>query len=300
MFHNFKELEEYILDQGIKKRLALANAHDEDALEAVVMAVRKGVIDATLIGVSDKITEILDKLGEDSLRYEIIDCRNEKSAGQMACQMVKDQKADMPMKGLMQTATFMRCILDKEKYGFVPDGSLLSQATVMEYENRLMIVTDCAVNVSPDYNDKVKLIKNAVRLAGKLRIDFPKVAVVAPVETVNPKMPATVDAALLSKAAERGQIKGCIIDGPLGMDNAISEDAARHKGINSPVAGHPDIILMPDLCAGNIFTKTIYYFAHLISAGTLTGTSCPVVMTSRTDSPEDKYNSILIAVMQCV
>ena len=146
MFHNFKEVEKYILDQGIKKRLALANAHDEDALEAVVMAVRKGVADATLIGVSEKILAILDKLGEDSARYEIIDCKYEREAGQMACQMVKDQKADMPMKGLMQTATFMRCILDKERYGFVPDGSLLSQATVMEYEDRLMIVTDCAVN----------------------------------------------------------------------------------------------------------------------------------------------------------
>lgn len=300
MFHSFKEIEEYILGQGIKKKLVLANAQDDDALSAVVTAVKKGVVDAVLIGVPEKITELLEKMGEEPGSYEIIEMRDEREAGLLACQMVKDGQADMPMKGLMQTSTFMRCILDKERFGFVPEGALLSQATVMEYENRMMIVTDCAVNVTPDYNDKVKLIKNAVKLAGKLQITCPKVAVVAPVEVVNPKMPSTVDAALLSKAAERGQIKGCIVDGPLGLDNAVSREAAEHKGIKSPVAGQPDILLMPDLCAGNIFTKAIHYFAHMISSGTLCGTTVPVVMTSRTDTPEDKYDSILTAIMQCL
>ncbi len=300
MFHNFKEIESYILESGIKKKLALANAQDLDALTAVVEAVRKGVVNAVLIGVPEKITALLEQLGEKPEDYEIIEERNERNAGLLACQMVKDGKADMPMKGLMQTAVFMRCILDKERFGFVPDGALLSQATIMEYDNRLLIVTDCAVNVTPDYNDKVKLIKNAVTLAGKLHISCPKVAVVTPLEVVNPKMPSTVDAALLSKAAQRGRIKGCIVDGPLALDNAISEEAAKHKGIESPVAGHPDILLMPDLCAGNIFTKSITYFAGIASSGTLCGTISPVVMTSRTDTPEDKYYSILSAIMQCM
>ncbi len=300
MFHNFQEIERYILDSGIKKTLVLANAQDDDALSAVVEAVNKGVVRAVLIGIPEKITELLTAMSADPADYEIIEERDERKAGMMACQMVKDGQADMPMKGLMQTATFMRCILDKERFGFVPDGALLSQATVMEYDDRMMIVTDCAVTVTPDYNDKVKLIKNAVKLANKLQIDCPKVAVVAPVETVNPKMPSTVDAALLSKAAERGQIKGCIVDGPLGLDNAISAEAAKHKGIKSPVAGCPDILLMPDLCAGNIFTKSIHYFANMISSGTLCGTTVPVVMTSRTDTPKDKYYSILTAIMQCL
>lgn len=300
MFHSFKEIEDYILSQGTRKKLALANAQDEDALEAVVTAVKKGVVDAVLIGVPEKIEELLKKMGEVPDEYEIVEARDERAAGLLACRMVKDGQADMPMKGLMQTATFMRCILDKERFGFVPDGALLSQVTVMEYENRMMLVTDCAVNVAPDYQDKVKLIQNAVKLAGKLQIACPKVAVVAPVEVVNPKMPSTVDAALLSKAAERGQIKGCIVDGPLGLDNAVSREAAEHKGIKSPVAGQPDILLMPDLCAGNIFTKSIHYFAHMISSGTLCGTTVPVVMTSRTDTPEDKYDSILTAIMQCL
>lgn len=300
MFHCFKEIEAYILEQKIKKRLVLANAQDEDTLSAVVMAAKRGVIEPVLVGIPEKIKDLLNKMGEDPESYEIIKEPDERKAGMLACQMVKDGKADMPMKGLMQTATFMRCILDKERYGFVPDGALLSQATVMEFQNRMMIVTDCAVNVTPDYNDKLKLIKNAVRLAGALHIECPKVAVVCALETVNPKMPSTVDAALLAKACDRGQIKGCIVDGPFGLDNAISEEAARCKGIQSPVAGHPDILLMPDLCAGNIFTKSIHYFANIISSGTLCGTTVPVVMTSRTDSPEDKYYSILTAIMQCM
>lgn len=198
----------------------------------------------------------------------------------------------------MQTASFMRAILDKEAYGFVPEGGQLSQATVMEYQGRLMIATDCAVNVAPDYSEKVKIINNAVKLAGKLGIQCPKVAVITPVEVVNPKMQSTIDAAMLSMAARRGQIKNCLVDGPLALDNALSADAARHKGITSQVAGQPDILLMPDLCAGNIFTKSLTYFAHMVSSGTLNGTTVPVVMTSRTDTPEDKYDSILTAIVQ--
>lgn len=298
MYHSFQEMEDDIRARQIKKRLVLANAHDDDVLSAVVTAYKKEVIEAILIGPADSIKELLAGLGERPEDYTIIHCTDEREAGRMACQMVKDGQADIPMKGLMQTANFMRAILDKEAYGFVPEGSQLSQATVMEYEGRLMIATDCAVNVAPEYAEKVKLINNAVKLAKKLGIDCPKVAVVTPVEVVNPKMQSTIDAAMLSKAAERGQIKGCIVDGPLALDNALSAEAAKHKGIVSDVAGHADILLMPDLCAGNIFTKSLHYFAHMVSSGTLNGTTVPVVMTSRTDTPEDKYYSILTAIIQ--
>lgn len=298
MFHNFREIEDYIKNQKIRKRLVLANAHDSDVLEAVVTAKRKGVIEPVLIGLEDRISSILHDMSEEPGEYRIISCCDEREAARIACGMVRDKEADIPMKGLMQTAGFMRAILDKESYGFIPEGNLLSQATVMEYQNRLMIATDCAVNVTPDYNDKIKIINNAVKLAGKLGIPCPKVAVITPVELVNPKMQSTIDAAMLSKAAQRGQIKNCIVDGPLALDNALSAEAARHKGITSQVAGQPDILLMPDLCAGNIFTKSLTYFAHIVSSGTLNGTTIPVVMTSRTDTPEDKYYSILTAVIQ--
>ncbi|WP_138308435.1 phosphate acyltransferase [Clostridium sp. 1001271st1 H5] len=298
MFHNFQEMEDYIRSRTIRKRLVLANAHDDDVLEAVVTARRKGVIEPILIGLEDRIRELLAGMGEKAEDYHIIPCGDEREAARMACRMVKDKEADIPMKGLMQTASFMRAILDKEAYGFVPEGGQLSQATVMEYQGRLMIATDCAVNVAPDYSEKVKIINNAVKLAGKLGIQCPKVAVITPVEVVNPKMQSTIDAAMLSMAARRGQIKNCLVDGPLALDNALSADAARHKGITSQVAGQPDILLMPDLCAGNIFTKSLTYFAHMVSSGTLNGTTVPVVMTSRTDTPEDKYDSILTAIVQ--
>ena len=281
MFHNFQEMEDYIRSRTIRKRLVLANAHDDDVLEAVVTARRKGVIEPILIGLEDRIRELLAGMGEKAEDYHIIPCGDEREAARMACRMVKDKEADIPMKGLMQTASFMRAILDKEAYGFVPEGGQLSQATVMEYQGRLMIATDCAV-----------------KLAGKLGIQCPKVAVITPVEVVNPKMQSTIDAAMLSMAARRGQIKNCLVDGPLALDNALSADAARHKGITSQVAGQPDILLMPDLCAGNIFTKSLTYFAHMVSSGTLNGTTVPVVMTSRTDTPEDKYDSILTAIVQ--
>lgn len=298
MFHNFKEMEAYIKTKNLKQKLVLANAHDEDVLSAVIMAKKEGVINPILIGIRDTIQTLLKEAGELPKDYEIIDCQDEKKAAHIACSMVKEGHADIPMKGLMQTADFMRAILNKEKYGFVAEGDLLSQATVMEYQGRLMIVTDCAVTVAPDYNEKVKIINNAVTLAKKLQITFPKVAVITPLEVVNPKIQSTIDAAMLSKANQRGQIKDCIVDGPFGLDNALSADAAKHKGIQSEVAGQPDILLMPDLCSGNIFTKSLTYLAGIESSGTLNGTSIPVVMTSRTDTPNNKYYSILTAMIQ--
>lgn len=299
MFQSFKEIEAHIKKKQIVKRIVLAGAHDDDALEAVVNAKKQGVVSAILIGVEQQIKELLVAFGESEHDYEIINAETEKECAQLACALVKQGKADIPMKGLMQTATFMRAVLDKEA-GFLREGALLSQATVLEYqkEKRLIVISDCAVNISPDYGEKVKILNNAVLLAQKLGANQPKAAAIAPVEVINPAIAATIDAALLSKAAERGQIKNCIIDGPLGLDNAISKEAAEHKGIVSQVAGKADILLMPDLNTGNVFTKSLVYFCELPSAGTLNGTTSPVIMTSRTDKPENKYNSILTAILQ--
>lgn len=299
MFKNFKEIEKRILERNLAKRVVLAGAHDEDALSAVVHAKRKGVIRAILIGDVDKIQALLQNMGENKRDYRIVRGENEQECARIACEMVHQKEADIPMKGLMQTSTFMRAILNKQA-GFLNEGDLLSQATVLEWPetNRLLIITDCAVNITPEYKDKIKILDNAVHLANKLGKDNPKVAVIAPVEVINPSIPATIEAAMLSKAAQRGQIKDCIVDGPLGLDNAISMEAARHKGIKSEVAGAADILIMPELATGNVFTKSLVYFAKLPSAGTLNGTTSPVVMTSRTDTPENKYYSILTAILQ--
>lgn len=299
MFTSFKDMEAYIRAQHITARIALAGAHDDDALTAVVNARRKGVISAVLIGDGEKIHKLLDQMQEPAADYEIIEKETEQECAKTACQLVKEQKADIPMKGLMQTSTFMRAILDKQS-GFLKEGSLLSQATVLDFtqEQRLMVISDCAVNIAPDYAEKIKILNNAVLLAQKLGMETPRAAIVTPVEVINPAIPATIDAAMLSKAAQRGQIKGCIVDGPLALDNAVSAEAARHKGIVSEVAGQADILLMPDLSTGNVFTKSLGYFGGLTTAGTLNGTTSPVIMTSRTDTPENKYYSILTAILQ--
>ena len=206
-------------------------------------------------------------------------------------------EADMPMKGLMHTSTFMKAILDKEK-GLKEEGNLLSQASVFEIpeKDRFLIISDCAVNIDPDLETKIKITENAATLAHTLGIEQPKIAVLSAVEVVNPKIRSTVDAAAMrERLSDR-----YLIDGPLALDNAIDEAAAHHKGIESPVAGNADILIVPDLWSGNIFSKGLVFFAHLRSAGTLNGLKAPVVMSSRTDTVENKYLSILTAVLQTI
>lgn len=299
-FRNFDQIERYILDSGIKKTVALANAQDEPALSSVIYAQRKGVIDAILIGELDGIRAILSEHGEDEADYKLVECHDEREAAELACQMVKDGEADFPMKGIMLTANFMRAILNKER-GFFPEGSLLSQATVLQYdaEDRLVILTDCAVNIAPDVDQKEKITRNAVELAHRLGIEKPKIAFLSALEIVNPKIPSTVEAAELVRRFTENPDEGIgEVAGPLALDSVVSEESARHKNLYSPVCGHADIMVMPDLCAGNIFSKGLNFYAHLESAGALNGSTVPVVMTSRADTPDSKYRCILLAIMQ--
>ncbi|NLI21733.1 MAG: bifunctional enoyl-CoA hydratase/phosphate acetyltransferase [Clostridiales bacterium] len=301
MFQSFEQIEAHVLGLGIRKKIALAGANDHEALTALVDAKRRGIAQGVLVGDGEGIRRELAALGESEAEYEIVEAAGETQAAQTACRLVAQGGADIPMKGLMQTATFMRAILNKE-FGFVPEGTLLSHSILVEntLEKKLFLITDCVINIAPDYADKVKILNNAVALMHKLGWETPRVAVLAPVEVVNPNMPSTVDAAMLSKAQQRGQIKGCLVDGPLGLDNAVSPEAARHKGIQSEVAGVADILLMPDIGAGNIFCKSLTYFARFPNAGAMTGTTVPVVMTSRTDTPRDKLNAILLAILQAL
>ena len=301
MFSSFAEIKQHVLDQKIQKTIALAGAHDHEALSALVDAVRLGIAKGILVGNREGIEKELLALGEAVADYEIVEADGEQATANTACRLVAEGKADIPMKGLLQTSSFMRGILNKE-FGFVPDKALISHAILLEdiHQKRLFLITDCVINIAPDYNDKVKIVSNAVAIAHSLGWETPKVACLAPVEVINPNMQATIDAAMLSKAQQRGQIKGCIVDGPLGLDNAINEEAARHKGIVSDVAGHADILLLPDINAGNIFCKSLTYYAKFPNAGAVAGTKVPVVMTSRTDTPQDKLHAILVAILQSV
>ena len=295
MFRNFTEIENYVLSNKIKKVVALANAQDEYALSALVYAHKKGIVDAVLIGDVPKIKELLIKFGENPSDYEYISSDDEKKSAELAVSLVKEKQADIPMKGLMMTSSFMRAILDKEK-GLIEEDHLLSQASVIENknENRFMVFTDCAVNISPDVNAKIKITQNAIRIMKKLGVDIPKIAVLSALEKVNPKILSTVEASEVAQSEEF--INKYPIIGPVAMDIALSKKAAEHKGIYNEVCGQADIFVMPDLDSGNICTKSLVFLSHIEMAGVLIGTKTPVIMTSRTDSVRDKYLSILLAV----
>lgn len=280
-----------------KRKVAVAVAQDEPVLEAIKGAKEKGIADAVLVGNTDEIKLIAEKIGMNIEEFEIIHEPNEGKATLKAVELVSKGQADMVMKGLVDTKTFLKAVLNKEVG--LRTGNLLSHVAVFEVEgfNRLLFVTDAAVNTYPDLNAKVDMIKNAVQVAKAVGVEMPKVAPLCAVEVVNPDMPATVDASLLAKMNDRGQIKGCIIDGPLALDNAISEEAAQHKKIGGPVAGKADILLLPNIESANVMYKTLTHFTKSKNGGIMVGTSAPVILTSRADSFETKMYSIALAAL---
>lgn len=296
MYKNFDEVEKYIIGNGIKKRIVLCGAHDDAALDAVVNAKRKGVATGVLIGDQEKICALLDKMGEPATDYEIVHETREKRSAQMAVQFVRDGKADIPMKGLLQSTSYLLPIMDPVN-GLLPEGGILSETTAFYYPGRdcMMFATDCAINVAPTLEEKVKLIWNAVKLAKAFGFGKVKVAAISFLEKVDTEVQSTVDADAL---AHMDWGEDVIVAGPFALDNALDAEAAKHKGIVSEVAGNADILLMPEMCAGNVLHKAIHFLGHLPSAGVMCGTVSPVVFTSRTDSPDTKYYSILSAILQ--
>ena len=289
MFTNFKELEAYVLSHKNKKRIVLANAHDEPALSAVVNAHRRGVVDGTLLGKKDEILAPAE--------YEIVDFDGpELDAAKAAVQLVRESKADIPMKGILQTSSFAKAILNRET-GLIPASGrrLVSQCGIFEYEG-FMMITDAAINIAPDVDTQIGIVENALPVANALGVELPKVAVLSAVENVTEKMPSTVSAAEIAK---RG-IPGCVVSGPLALDGAISMESVKHKGIHDPVAGQADILLVPFIEIGNVLYKSITYIAGKTMASTICGASCPVIITSRADTPDSKYYSILLAVLRCL
>ena len=296
MSKNFDDLLSKVQQCG-RKKVAVAVAQDKPVLEAIKEAKEKGIADAILVGDKDKIKEIADSIGMDITQFEVIHEANVKKAALFAIELVSSGRADMVMKGLVDTATFLRSVLNKEVG--LRTGKVMSHGAVcgIEWFDRLIFLTDAAFNTYPDLKAKVQIVNNAVTVAHACGIECPKVAPVCAVEVVNPDMPATIDASLLAKMNDRGQIKGCVVDGPLALDNALSEEAAHHKGIKGPVAGKADIIMLPNIETGNVMYKTLTYTAKTRNGGLLVGTSAPVILTSRADSFETKVNSIALAAV---
>lgn len=296
MIKSFNEVMEKVKKQK-RKRIVVAAAQDEPVLEAVRDAVSEGFVEAILVGDKEKIVQIAHKINFDVNDLEIIDETDNTKAALKAVELVSTGKADMLMKGLLETSTILKAVLNKE-IG-LRTGRLMSHVAVFEIPgfDRLIFITDAAFNMYPDIKAKIDILNNAVSVAHAVGIETPKVAPICAVEVVNPDMPATIDASILSKMNERGQIRGCIVDGPLAVDNALSEEAARHKKINSPAAGKADILLLPNIEAGNVMYKTLTYTTRAKNGGILVGTSAPVVLTSRADSPESKLYSIALAAL---
>ncbi|MBB6097321.1 phosphate butyryltransferase [Deinobacterium chartae] len=279
------------------KRVAVAAAADPHVLEAVHEARLEGMIHPVLFGDPQRIAEVAAELGIDAHRLEVVAARDNAEAAELAVKAVSSGQADVLMKGLLDTAVILRAVLNKE-WG-LRTGKQLSHVLVFDVPQagfgRLFFMSDGAMNIEPDLKAKIAIVENAVTVAHALGIEKPKVAMLAAVEVVNPDMSTAVDDAIISKMGDRGQIKGAVIDGPLALDNAVSEEAARIKRITSPVAGQADVLVVDDIDVGNVFYKTLVYFARAHVAGVIMGAKVPFVLTSRADSEEAKFNSLALA-----
>ena len=294
-----KSFEELIskANQKTLKKVSVSNAQDEPVLQAVKAAKEQNIATAILVGDEAKIREIAASIDMDLTDFEIINEPDTEAAALKAVELVHNGKADILVKGLLETKTFLKSVLNKEVG--LRTGKMLSHVCVFEIEgiNRLLFFTDVAFNTYPTLADKVNIINNAVEVAHACGIECPKVAPLCAVETVNPKMQPTVDADNLTKMYEGGDFKGCQIYGPLSMDLAIDPEAAVHKGVTNPVAGHADILLFPNIDAGNITYKILVRTAKVKIGNVLVGTSAPVVLTSRSDDFQTKLNSIALATV---
>lgn len=286
------------VSQCSKKTVAVACAQDDAVLEAVKAAKERGIADAILVGNEAEIKTIARTLKMHINEYKIINVEDPVEVARTAVKLVHDGEADMYMKGLIDTKTFLKSVLDKE-VGLRTDKTL-SHVCVFEIKgvDRLLFLSDVAFVPYPDLATKANIIKNTVEIAHACGVECPKVAPIAAVEVVNPKMPCTVEADELTKMNENGEITGCIVDGPLSLDLAIEPQAAFHKGTTDrKIVGDADVLLFPDIHAGNITYKCLVHTAECKNGNILTGTSAPVILTSRSDEFEVKVNSIALAAI---
>ena len=279
------------------KRVVVAAGQDENTIEAAHRAAREKIANMVLVGDGDKIKKLSKEKNLDADVFELIEEKDEVKAGTIARNMVREGKGDCLMKGLIGTEKYMRLILDKE-LGLLPKGNILTHITVIDspfYQKshkKLLFVADVAIIPQPDLPSKIKILEYLIDAAHSFGLEKPKAALITANEKVSDKMPATMDAAIISKMADRGQIKGALVDGPLAMDVAISREACRIKGLNSPVGGDADILLFPNIESGNVFYKTVTYLGGSRLAAVVVGTLAPCILTSRADDEESKFFSI--------
>ncbi|MBU8907751.1 phosphate butyryltransferase [Desertibacillus haloalkaliphilus] len=292
------KLDDLVLEaaQLPQKTIAVAAADDDKVLEVIEEALKRKLASFLLFGKEQRIKSLLDDPSVVNDDVEIIDTTGPEQSAHLAVKAVHEGKADLVMKGMVSTSVILKAVLNKD-YG-LRTGRILSHVAVFEipFFDRFLFITDSAMNVSPSLEQKVDIVINAVEVAHKIGYPVPKVAPITAVEVVNPDMAATMDAAVLTQMNRRGQIKNCLIDGPLALDNAISFEAARYKGLESDVAGRADILLVPTVEVGNILYKSLVYFANASVGGFIAGAKAPIILTSRTDSTNNKLYSIAMAL----
>lgn len=295
MIHKLSELIERAKSKP-KRKIAVAAAEDEPVLKSIMAAMKEEIVTPILIGNKADIEKIALSIDFDLSDVQIV--HNDKGANEsarIAVSMVKSGEADILMKGFVSTGALLKAVLDKENG--LRKGKILSHVAFFEspHYHKLLCVTDVAMNMDPDFDTKIHILNNAVEACHNIGIEVPKVAVVAAVEVVNPKMEATIHAAMMKTMSDRKQFTGCIVDGPLALDNAVNKEAAHHKGIVSEVAGDCDVILVPNLEAGNMFYKALNFMGGATVAAVIMGASVPIVLTSRSDSGSSKMYSIALA-----
>lgn len=295
MIKNFEELKDRACSMEKKTKIAVVFAHDEHTLEAISEARREGIAEAVLIGDEEEIVKILREFNEDPTDYEIIQEDDIDRAVKRAADMIQSGEADAIMKGKLQTGEILKGILKKEN-GLRTDRSLsVTGVFLAPGYHKMFGVTDVAINPHPDLEGKKSILLNALDLLHALGLETPKVAVIAAAETVNPKLPETVDADALKQMYLRGEIKDCIIEGPISIDLATEKESVELKGYESPVAADADLLLLPDLVSANAFAKCVTGMAGGRTSGIVLGAKVPVILVSRAARAEEKFNSIALA-----
>ncbi|MBW6515796.1 MAG: bifunctional enoyl-CoA hydratase/phosphate acetyltransferase [Candidatus Cloacimonetes bacterium] len=282
------------------KTVVIAAAQSATALEAAVMAKKENLAESLLVGDKKYIQEFLQKKYKKFAgSFKIIDTGEDlEKACQESVKAINSNKGHLILKGKADTAILLKAVLDKETG--LRTGSILSDVLVYEHPDKLMLMSDGGINLYPEIQEKIAIINNAVKVAKALEIEMPRVAVLAAVEAVNPKMPCTIDASLLAKMNDRKQIPDCYVDGPLAFDNAVSEEAAKTKGIESEVAGKADVLIVPNIEAGNIFGKALTYYCHYRVAHVVMGAKVPILIASRADDAETKKLSMALGILSAM
>lgn len=292
---NFEELIDKIKNRSSLAKVAVAAAHDEHTLEAVFKAAKDNIVEPVLVGDKIKIQEIIEKLNIQFDSEKIIHTENDTEASEKTVELINEGKADFIMKGKLQTADLLKAVVNKEKG--LRTGKVMSHVAILEVPSyhKLIAITDGGMMMYPNVEEKKQIIENAVDVLLSMGYKNPKVAVLAAVETVNPKMPEAVDADLLKKMNLAGEIKNCIVEGPISFDLTMNKESAEIKGFNSPVTGEADILIAPNITTGNILSKALIELAQGKMAGMIVGAKVPVVLTSRGATSEEKYLSLVLS-----